>query len=330
MYGIDWKRDLFCSGGAMIAHQGMIVLTERSSKLVMLEPENGMKVWEQNVSGVYGWLTANENRIYYLDEIRLLLIVDFATGEIIDRLKFQFSYLGYLFVRNNFLITGAWRGYTDLMCYELDNELNLRWKSERSGNLISYSLPILYDDLIILANNSNGILYGIDIQTGKELWAKPLPSNVGQLDRDFTIQLIDESLFVYTNNGEIHRFDLEVLRWEIVLRHTTGIRTIKPMVLETQYIFQDTDGYICSCDKGTNKLRWKFYSNHTTGEIQVVELKEGTLLGGNMNKLKLIDNQGEIIQNFGGIRRYDSKFYLINDDVFYIAKGSIVAMKRNK
>lgn len=330
MYKNNWNRDLHGSGGTMIVHQNKIIVAERNSKLVMLEPEGGKLIWEQNVTSIHGWLTANGNRIYYLDEVRSLLIIDFTTGEFLNKLKFHYPYLGYVFVRKNFLITGSWRGYTDLMCYELNEKLRLKWKSERSGNLISYSLPILYKNLIILANNTIGVLYGIDMQTGLEIWAKSLPSEVGQLDRDFTIQRIDDNLFVYTKSGEICRFSLEDLAWEVVVKHTAGINSIRPQVLESQYIFQDIDGYICSYGRETNRLQWKFYSNHKLGNILAVELNEGTLLGGNMNKLRLIKNDGEILQEYAGVRRFRSGFNLINGNVFYIGKGSIVSMKIQK
>ena len=189
---------------------------------------------------------------------------------------------------------------------------------------------MILDNNLIFSDNSNHKLSKIDIATGDEIWTIDLPKHIDWLDLDYTFQIDNGSVIVYSKTGGVYKLDMNDLNWEKVVEHTCGIKTRRPKVLQTQYLFQDSENMICSYDKHTGKLNWKFYSNHFQYRIPALELNpELTLICLGMHKKLIIDKSGEIIKEFKSEKRYESDLFNINGDIYYLTQGKLKQLKLN-
>jgi len=329
MYKPGWKRDLHIRWATLIKHEGKILITERNCYLVCIDPKTGNLIWEFKIYNAYGWLTVYKGKVFYLGQDGVLKIIDFYSGKCIADYPFIFRYMGYVLVKDRYLLTGAWRGYTDFACYNLESNFKLEWKKDtKSKEIKAYSIPIFYNDCVILSDNSNQIISSLDIKTGSEKWSLKLPDNIGSLDLDYTFQIDNGQVVVYSKCGKIYYLDEQELRWKSTVKHSTGIETIKPKILNSQYLFQDAANNICSYNKTENKLQWKIYSNHKQSLIPAIEIKdELTLICLAMHRKMIINKVGEIIRELNSERRYASDLIEINEDVFYLTKSELKQLK---
>ncbi len=320
-----WHRDLRVSWAKLIIHDNKIVVTERDCHLVCIEPKSGELIWDSKIGNPYGWLTSLDNKIFYLDQSGEVRIIDFKTGAIIEILKLDYPYLGYIIPFDKYLITGAWRGYTDLTCYILDSGIKKVWsRNTKSKELKSYSIPRVLNNHLIFLDNTSNTITKIDLENGSDCWSINLPPNIGSLDLDFTFQIDMDKIIVYSKDGVIYTLGEKAKSWDKVVTHSTKITTITPKVLQTQFLFQDSDGKICSYDKVTGVQNWTIKSNHGQCNLPAIELdSELTLLCLNMRRKMIIDKTGKLIFEFDSEKRYESDLYRIDNDLYYLSKSEL-------
>lgn len=327
MYKLAWNRNLHTRWSSILEHKSNIIVTERENYLCNVNADNGKKKWEVKVHSAYGWLTSFDNTIYYLERDGFLKEIDFQTGEVYQEHQFNYSFLGYIKVNEEYLITGGWRAYTNLMCFYKNNKgtFTLHWTKKTK----SYSIPKFYQDSIIILNKTDEKISSIGLKTGKTIWTKKLPDRIGNLDLGYSFDILGDKIVMYSINGIIYSLNLATLNWETEVTHTCGINTIQPKILSTQYLFQDAQNFICSYGIKDKKLRWKIYSNHQNRILPAIEFDDGnTLMGFNMGRKKVIDKEGSIIQELGAERRFASDFIQINKDIFYLTKSELRKIKK--
>lgn len=329
-YEEGWKRDLHIRWASIVSHNNSIIVTERNNYLSKVNPNNGESFWSTKVNNSCGWITAYEDKIYYLEQDGILKIINFRTGIIEKEHKLYYPYLGYIIANNDYLITGSWRGYSDLTCLNNDNQFSINWvKPTQSKEITLYSLPVINGENMLIADNTNNYLTSIDIDTGKENWKVKLPESIGMVDRGYTFKIHRNKIIVYSKVGKIYSFSEDIMEWNCEISHTCGIRTVTPKILENQYIFQDSENFICSYDVDDKNMRWNFLSNHVNFRIPAIEVQNGcTLVGFNMGKQKIINKEGDIVKYLKSERRYGSDFIKIRDDIFYLTKNELKQLKR--
>jgi outer membrane protein assembly factor BamB len=331
VYNPGWTRDLHIRWARSFEHKEKLLVTERECYLVCISPDTGESIWESKVNNAYGWITACEDKVYYLGQDGVLKILDFYTGQSLQGEQFYFPYLGFVLVKGDYLITGSWRGYTNLACYNIESDFKLAWeKDTKSKELKNYSIPLFWDDSLIFLDNSNQLLKSFELKTGFENWSISLPENIGSLDLDYSFKIDNEKVYVYSKDGRIYFLEKEELIWRTVVKHSTGIKTVKPKILNSQFLFQDSENYICSYDKFEGNLNWKIYSNHVQTIIPAIEISsELTLLCLSMHRKLIIDKSGEIILELPSERRYGSDLIEINGDIFYLTRSQLKQLKRD-
>lgn len=330
MYEHGWVRNLHLGWGKIIQHKEALIITERNTYLTKVNIDNGESLWTVRVNTAYGFITAYDNRVYYLEQNGLMKVIHFDTGSVLRTHQFSYPYLGYVAVNNEYIITGSWRGYTDLFCFKNEESLLVNWtRAAKSKDLVSYSIPIIRNSNLLIADNSFGYIICIDLKSGRENWKVELPENIGKKDNDYTFQVYKGNIKFYSESGSIYGLDEGILKWRCEVKHTSRILTIKPHLLEQQYIFQDSQNFICSYDMVSKRLRWKIYSNHFAFQLAAIELaNELTLIGLTMGKLIVVNKIGEVISEIGNEKRYGSDFIKINNDLFYATKSEVKQLKR--
>lgn len=333
---INWRHNVHIRPSIISIHNNKIISTERGNYLCKIDQITGKSLWEIRVNSSYGWISTFDNTIFYLEEWDKLKLIDFETGMLNQSFELNKGYphlpLGYILIAGEFIITGSWRGYSNLRCFRRDLNLSLIWenkkKSLKTKENISYSLPICINNLIYLADNTNKILYIIDLKTGEDINSLKLPKNVGSLDLNYTIQFKNNKTYAYSNDGFVHSLSSDFKNWNIEIEHNKGIKTIRPKILEHQIIFQDFEDYICSYNIESKKLTWKFKSNHnSTGFLPALELDENlTMIGSSLGNLQILDKEGNVMQKLKNEKRINSDFYKIDDKIIFCNKSEIVSL----
>ncbi len=329
MFIESWNRDLHGRWLSLLKHKDGILVTERNTFLCRINPINGESVWEVKITSTYGYLTAFENTIYYLENDGLLRCINFTSGKVERKESLNFSFLGYAAIQNDYLITGSWRGYTNLFCLNIDESMSVNWtKLTKSKKLKSFSIPKFHDGCIIQANTTSKFIWKVAVDTGNVIWKVKTPDNVGHLDLDYSFEISKGNIVMYTKDGTICILDELHLQWKTAIVHTCGIKTVKPKILDNQYIFQDSENYICSYDINSKVLRWRIYSNHTANHMPAIDLSSGrTLLGFTMSKQLIISENGQITKTAISERRYGSEFIKTKKGLAYLTKSKLKSIK---
>ncbi|MFE9204594.1 PQQ-binding-like beta-propeller repeat protein [Micromonospora sp. NPDC007230] len=111
-----WSRPLHLRSGslAMATAPGSVVVAQRHSRLVRLDPRSGLQRWEQRVEDCWGTTVIAGERCLYLSQAGVLHCFDLANGQRLwstpgMRLRHHVS------VSGSDVLLGGWRGYHPLM-----------------------------------------------------------------------------------------------------------------------------------------------------------------------------------------------------------------------
>lgn len=95
-----------------------VYVTERKNKLSKINITSGETVWSQTVPNSWGWTSVSDDHVYYMSQGRGLLCFRVDSGELQWHRKFNGRFLGYIEASGDTLITGGWRGYSNLAAYD--------------------------------------------------------------------------------------------------------------------------------------------------------------------------------------------------------------------
>ncbi len=326
MYQVDWIRNLHERWPRLTVHEGTLLVTERHTRLCKVSTLDGSTIWEVKVKNSYGNITAHGNNVYYRTH-SLIIVINFVTGEIINRFEFEDSHLRYVSINNQYLFLGSWKGYIELRTFSDKHQWVPNWKKSIAKEKFKpYTVPIIVKDYCLLLNHVEAYLKKIDINTGNDLWKLDIPSGIEK--HGFSLEIVNGKLIVFSKLGEIYNLDESNSEWVLEVEHDCKIETNHAKVLQSQYIFRDIKNNICSYDISTKKLRWKFLANHFYSKLSAIELDDNnSLVACNMSKQIIFDKDGAIVSKMKSERRYGSDFFKIEDDIFYLTKSTLKKLK---
>src|SRR3954466_13705715 len=98
------------SSATTVAASDVVVVAERHSRLVRLDPRTGAMMWEQRVEDCWGTTAVAPGRCLYLSQRGVLDCFDLQSG------RWMWSQAGlrfhrYLSVSETVVVLGGWRGY---------------------------------------------------------------------------------------------------------------------------------------------------------------------------------------------------------------------------
>ncbi|MER6754952.1 PQQ-binding-like beta-propeller repeat protein [Micromonospora echinofusca] len=111
-----WSRPLHLKSGsqAMAVASGCLVVAERHSRLVRLDPRSGAQLWEQGVEDCWGTTVIAGERCLYLSQAGVLHCFDPDNGQRLWSTP-GMSLRHYVSVSGSVVWLGGWRGYHPLM-----------------------------------------------------------------------------------------------------------------------------------------------------------------------------------------------------------------------
>ncbi|WP_158842338.1 outer membrane protein assembly factor BamB family protein [Saccharothrix deserti] len=122
MIEVRWERQLHQAGsdtGLAVAANGQVVVHERHTRLVCLDPVDGSVRWDIPVGKWLRALVATGRRCLVLpQDTDRLLCVDLDTGERVWSADLR-GWTGHVVVAGDTVLVGGWRGYTPLRALDL-------------------------------------------------------------------------------------------------------------------------------------------------------------------------------------------------------------------
>ncbi|MEU4243367.1 PQQ-binding-like beta-propeller repeat protein [Actinoplanes sp. NPDC026619] len=106
-----WSRSLCLrSSATTVAARDVLVVAERHSRLVRLDPRTGALIWEQRVEDCWGTTAVTPGRCLYLSQRGVLHCFELQSGRPMwSRPGLPFH--RYLSVSGSVIVLGGWRGY---------------------------------------------------------------------------------------------------------------------------------------------------------------------------------------------------------------------------
>lgn len=199
---------------------------------------------------------------------------------------------------------------------ELPSELRQLWKVQLDG--LGFDAGPIIAEGRVFANDHDGRVIAVDLQSGKELWKKQFfADEKGEVETGFVAapSFSEKMLFAADFDGVLHALDVETgdERWRFASdNQITG----SPVFYEDSVVFTSEDGNLYRLEKKSGELVWK-YETEQPILCGAALAKDVTFLGGCDEHLHLVDlKTGERIGDPVKIGPTQSTPSVIGDRVF--------------
>ncbi|WP_164545048.1 PQQ-binding-like beta-propeller repeat protein [Antribacter gilvus] len=171
-----WRRQLHQHGGSSAtggwaAGRDLIVVHERSTRLVGVDPRDGTTVWDVPFGT---WpravVVSGDWCVGIAQNIAQLVCFDLSSGQRVWSADLP-GFTGHLVCAGGVVLAGGWRGYTPLMAFDLRDGAPL-WHSPRPVTTVA---PVAVGEQVLLADPTTGDLRLIDPRDGNPVNAWPVP-----------------------------------------------------------------------------------------------------------------------------------------------------------
>ncbi|WP_433132719.1 PQQ-binding-like beta-propeller repeat protein [Micromonospora sp. CA-240977] len=284
----------------MAAAFGALVVAERHSRLVRLDPESGTPLWEQGVEDCWGTTVVAGERCLYLSQAGVLHCFDMHDGQ----RKWSTPNLGlhhYVSVSGSVVILGGWRGYRSPIRVDLADGRPFpgRLAGLAPGSPLAWPLPVRREpergfgaDSIVVANASQANLLLLDARTGatRDEWSLPAP--VRFRDSGIAFSVGEDGSVVFLSGGRTVMALHPDSGVEVLWRHDRDLPALPPILTgRTLWLTEDTGVTIIDLDHGARTEVMDLPYGATCG---VVPVPGGALLARAGNHLVVVNRAGEI------------------------------------
>jgi outer membrane protein assembly factor BamB len=323
-----WTRQLHqqVNPRAFILDDLDLYTTERKSHLVKIDVRSGIQKWSVKIPDCWGWLSSFKSSLYYISQNSDLLAIDRITGEIICNRKINCKFPGYVVPTGSTFITGGWRGYSDLACYDLGTFEEIWSKHTQSNELIEFSIPcLLTDRLFFTANHTTHKIAIVDIHTGSIEFEIDLPKQLDCPDLQRSYQIVDGKVNFVTRVGKIFKLVDDFSRLDQEDLNVDNIFTTLPFLSGRAIIFESEKGCYCFYDRHKGKVLWERSIKHNLKhQIYACELiKNFYAIAGSLGQMMVVNRDGEKIGHLKSEKRITTPLIKIDDLLIYTNKSEI-------
>ncbi|MEU8213197.1 PQQ-binding-like beta-propeller repeat protein [Micromonospora sp. NPDC049044] len=297
-----WSRllHLRSSPGALAVASGALVVAERHSRLVRLDPQTGAPLWAQNVEDCWGTTVVAGDRCLYLSQAGVLHCFDLHSGQrtwSAPRLRLRH----YVSVSGSVAFLGGWRGYRPLMRVDLANGELLPgpFPGPASDSSLAWPLPVRMDpdrggtaDAMLIATAKQAALLLLDARTGvtKREWSLPAP--VRFPDSGVAFSPSQDGRIVFLSGRRTVMALHPASGMEILWRHDRDLPPLPPLLTgRTLWLADDTGVTIIDLDRSACTEVTHLPHGATSGGVPV---SGGALFARAGNQLIMVNRAGEI------------------------------------
>jgi len=255
-FDLKWQRHLhFALNPKSVMIDGdSIYMTERVKKLSKIDAVSGETVWSNKITDGYGLLTTANGKLFYMSSGDGLCSFAKDTGELVSQQKFRFPYLGYVKVCGNTILTGGWRGYTDLCAYDLKTNKPMWSHNMKTGELQKFSYPSFLDEnRIVTVNHSTNLIKLIDAQSGKILNESALPEGIHHVDAGHSYRVVENEITFLTERGELFKFNTKDFSQTVEEIPLKSVQPNIPCYFKDEIILRDTKDSYCLWNRAEKK-----------------------------------------------------------------------------
>ncbi|MEU3272893.1 PQQ-binding-like beta-propeller repeat protein [Saccharomonospora sp. NPDC006951] len=326
MFEIRWERRLHQAGtdsGISVATGGEVVLHERRTRLVCLDPMTGARRWDVPVGTWPRALTIAEERCFALPQnASRLLCFDLETGDRVWSTELD-STTGHLVVSGDALLAGGWRGYTPLRL--MDRETGeLRW---RTADRSHTARPIAADGGVLVGEPGGSAVRLLDRRDGAEIAAWPLPHPLIDTDNKATFTSAGNDRFL-TRCGLHSVVDIRpsqgTVRECLVAHH--DLASSAPVHVGGLLWLRERRGGFTVADLVDERVRYRVDVGQPLLD-HVVAVDSGFVVASTTGTLFHLDSEGTVTERVTVSRRIRALRPHTDGQVLVAAKGTLLAIK---
>ncbi|MFG1842843.1 PQQ-binding-like beta-propeller repeat protein [Micromonospora sp. NPDC049175] len=297
-----WSRllHLRSSAVALAAASGALVVAERHSRLVRLDPQTGAPLWEQGVEDCWGTTVIAGERCLYLSQAGVLHCFDLHSGQRtwstpMLRLRHHIS------VSGSVAFLGGWRGYRPLIRVDLANGELLpgQFPGPAPDSSLAWPLPLRLDlergcttDAILIATASEAALLLLDAQTGATRGQWSLPAPVRFPDSGIAFSAGEDGRIAFLSGSRTVMALHPASGVEILWRHERDLPSLPPILTgRTLWLAEDTGVTIIDLDCG---VRTEVTHLPPGATSEGVPVSGGALFVRAGNQLIMVNGAGDI------------------------------------
>ncbi len=282
----------------MATASGALVVAERHSRLVRLDPRTGEQVWEQRVEDCFGTTVVTEDRCLYLSQAGVLHCFDIHNGQRMWSRPDLFLH-HYVSVSGSVVLLGGWRGYRPLTRVDLTSGERLAgtfpWLSPHDS--LAWPLPVRWGpepgdvvDAVFLACASQATLLLVDARTGVARGEWSLPAPVSFPDSGAAYRVCADGRLVFLSGRRTVLALHPAGGLETVWRHDRDLPSMPPILSGgTLWLAEKAGVTIVDLDRGARVEVTRLLPGAVS---DAVPLSGGALLTRSRNHLVMVDRDG--------------------------------------
>ncbi|MGW7531147.1 outer membrane protein assembly factor BamB family protein [Amycolatopsis sp. NPDC054798] len=324
MIEIGWERPLHQRGVAsgLAVTNGHVIVHERGTRLVSLDPEDGSVRWDVPV-GTWprGVVIAGDRCLVIPQDDPRLSCLDLATGRQIWSADVP-AVPGHLVVSANVVLVGGWRGYTPLRAFDLATG-QLRWETERRIHTV---LPVPAGDGFLIGEPGDTRVRLIDRHDGWELSAWQLPQPLADNDAGASVSEVGPGRFLLRCGPRaLAEIVLSADTVREFVRAETDLAAVAPEFAGGLLWLPEVRGGYTVVDPAVGRLRWRVdVGQRLVG--QVAPAADGFLVASASGSLFHLNSDGRITKRTSVARRIWALRGAATDQVFAVTKGALLAI----
>ncbi|MBE1491232.1 outer membrane protein assembly factor BamB family protein [Plantactinospora soyae] len=321
-----WRRPLHQRGSAsaLAIVPGHLLVHERHTRLVDLDPTDGVARWEVPigtwprdvvVDGTQCWVISQDR-----DELRCL---DLHSGEVRWSAALP-RWTAQVVVVGDVVLVGGWRGYTALRAFDRWDGTP-RWKSPDRVRTV---LPARVGDgpQVLTGGHDDNSVRLLDVRDGAEITRWAVPEPICAVDSGPAFAAVGEDRFLI-RCGERTVWQIRPGADEAgeFFRHDRALVVTSPYPCGPTVWVREVGGGVVALDAATGQPRWRVDLGRATAD-GVVPTGAGYVLAAvRPGTLSLVDATGAVVdrvhvdQQVGGLRD------LAADTLLVVGKGSLTA-----
>ena len=255
---------------------------------------------------------------------------DGKSGECLTQFALPYRHLGYVIANENIIVTGGWRGYSDLLAYDI-NTFHKMWSVPlRSPDIQSMAVPIFYGiNSLVLAHHSLRRIFVINTLTGVIENKIDMPKELDCPDLGRSYQVVGDQLVFSATNGALYTLDKQSSHLNCEKLDINEMKSAKPFIDQDNIILKQDEGSLSLYNRREKRIQWSFNIAHNSwDEVFAARLDEDTfILAGSYGQLKVISGGKELITSLKTEKRITTQLHRIGNIVVYGTKGAVKAIK---
>ncbi|MBB1158176.1 MULTISPECIES: outer membrane protein assembly factor BamB family protein [Amycolatopsis] len=328
MIEIGWERPLHQRGVAsgLAVTSGEVIVHERSTRLVSLDPAAGSVRWDVPVgTRPRAVVIAGDRCLAIPQDHPRLSCLDLATGRRIWSADIP-AFSGHLVVSANVVLVGGWRGYTPLRAFDLATG-QLRWGTERRIRTV---LPVPAGNGFLIGQPQDTRVRLIDRHDGRELSAWRLPEPLADNDAGSVVAEAGPGRFLLRcGRRALAEIVLSADQVREFARAETDLAAAAPEQAAGLLWLPELRGGYTVVDSAVGRPQWRVdVGERLVG--RVVPTADGCLAASNSGMLFHLASDGRLTERTSVARRIWALRNAAADQLFAVAKGSLLAISARR